>query len=304
MLSEQPVRAMLPRNNRGGYVFRQSTIGAWQRCAMQAHYLASGAPREQLSATAYGSVVHHALHVLERYGDLDQALATFEHYWHPDNIGELCDPVDVWLPRQTYGGLRSRGLRALRDYADLARSDEADILALEYTFTVPITGTDHDLTGTVDRLTIRKQRTIPYLSLDDHKTGKKPAYLRHAVQGTAYCYATTQRAFWDGFDAAPVQLHRRGELDGAALFELTKTWARRFRWIDLMHIEHHDGGWRSERDYARLRMAVNQIAACIDADIYPMTLSGDTCTYCAFRSICGGIGIASDDEGAPTRRPA
>ena len=283
---------MLERNSAGGYRFRQSTLSAAQRCYRQAHYYATAAAQEQSSAMAYGTVVHHAIHVLERYRDLGQAQATFAHYWHPENLPELCDRgIDYWLPRQSYGVLRQRGLGAIKGYWELLRDDESQLLGLEYSFEVAVDDTIHTLGGTIDRLAVRYWNRKPYLEIGDFKTGKRPTYLRHNLQGHAYAYASTRPEFWTGFAAVGA--------DPVKLWQQYRELPRRFRWIDLRDIKHVDGGWRSERDYARLKLAILELAALVDAGVYPMTLSGEACQYCPFRESCGGMGVAADTEGAP-----
>lgn len=321
-------------NGHGGYLIRQSDLSSWARCQLQKYYQdranadPEAAQPKTLSATEYGTVVHYALMNLEqlhhqgRDDALDVAIATFEHYWHPDNIHHIATPVQEWLPRQTYGGLRDRGRRVITDYHGLLRRDDSRLLALEYQFAVPleIAGVTHTLTGTVDRLSIKKHYTKPYLSIDDYKTGKQPTYLRHNVQGHAYAYATTQPEFWTGWENSGV-----GEL---ATFDLD-TWsalrrffdsygysvvdsrythpdderlmlaARRFRWVNMQEVKFADGGWRTERDYARLVLAIDAYVRACEAGIYSPTNTGEVCIYCPFRSTCGGIGLPPEKAGAP-----
>ena len=111
--------------------------------------------------------MHHALEVLERalheHVPFEQALRksleTFAHYWSPLNIESVCTPVpaDGWLPMQGYSVLRRKGLDTIRQYADLIRYDDNELLATEYPFIVPIVGTwdedendTHWLAGSID----------------------------------------------------------------------------------------------------------------------------------------------------------
>ncbi len=272
-------------------IIHQSDLSSFMRCPEQ-YRLSRTAPRESNSALAFGSVMHHALHVLERYHDLTAALDSFTYYWHPARISEICEPVppDGWLPRQSYSELRVRGLEMLRRYHDLSRYDEHEVLALEYEFTVDIPGTPHQLAGTVDRLATRPHKRATVLCVDDWKTGKEQAHLRHNMQGTGYAMATTQRAFWDGFGVDADALHAR-----------FADAPRRFTWINLRTAKFQDGGFREQRDYARFAAAVTELARMIDAGIYPLNLSGETCTYCPFRSSCKGLPLPDDDAdaGAP-----
>jgi ATP-dependent helicase/DNAse subunit B len=297
----------------GPLIVHQSDLSSWVRCPSAFMYSRQGQPGKQLSATAYGSVMHHALECFERlhrggsgsnseFTDaVDAAVETFTHYWHPTNIDTICQPVDTWLPRQGYAELRSRGINAIRTWAALTRYDDQVLLATEYSFQVPIDGTwdedtgePHILAGTIDRLAVRKEKRRPYLAVDDFKTGVQKKYLRHNVQFTAYCYATTKPEFWSGW---------RGEdgfgEQGAALYERFKPYARRGTWIDMKKVQPVNAGWRGPEDYRRFALAVEQITASMAADIYPLNLSGETCEYCEFKSICTGTGVPENDHGAP-----
>lgn len=296
---------MVRRNEHGGLVIRQSDLGSYSRCPQQkkiADGMDERGEREQtLSATVYGTVVHHALQVFEehhhagREDALDVALATFLHYWLPENIGDLeSGGIDVWLPRQTYGGLREKGQRVIKMYAEMIKSDTGQLLALEYQFHVPLLldGVQHTLTGTVDRMSRRltssgKRRA--FLNLEDYKTGKVPTYLRHNMQFTAYGWASTQRPFWDGFD------------DPEDAWAKTKDWARRTTWVDMNTVTRKDGGWRTAQDYLRLEVALREYVKAVEHDVYPLNLKGDVCTFCSFSrdGSCGGVPVADDDDGKP-----
>lgn len=292
-------------------VIHQSDLSSWMRCPTAFMYGKQGQPRRQTSALSYGSVIHHALETFERLRHTDgvkhaeaveAAVQTFEHYWHPSNIEAICDPVDLWLPRQGYSELRIKGADAIRTYCQLVKIDDHELLATEYGFSVPIFGTwdedlqePHTLNGTIDRLAVRYYTGRPVVAVDDYKSGKEYRFLRQNLQFTAYCYATTQPEFWtgaggeDGF----------GPERGALLYERFKALARRGTWINMRTVKFQDAGWRGPDDYARFALAVEQIVASIRADIYPLSLSGETCQYCEFRDICAGVGVPANDHGAP-----
>jgi hypothetical protein len=296
---------MIRYNEHGGLVIRQSDLSSYTRCPQQKKISddlqAQGIREQTLSATVYGTVVHHALQVFEehrhlgRADALEVALATFTHYWEPENIGDL-EPggIDVWLPRQTYGGLRARGIKVITEYAAMIEQDNGQLLALEYQFAVPlvIDGRQHTLTGTVDRMSRRMTtsgKRRPFLNLEDFKTGKVPTYLRHKMQFTAYAWASLQRPFWDGFD------------DPEDAWAKTHDWARRTTWVDMQTVTRKDGGWRGPQDYARLMVALREYIRAVEADVYPLNLEGAVCTYCPFSRTgqCGGVPVADDDEGKP-----
>lgn len=288
----------------------QSDISAWIRCPTAFMYGQQGLPRRQLSATAWGSVVHHALETFERVRHTEgmthqdatsAAISTFEHYWHPLNISAICEPVQEWLPRQDYSTLRALGIDNIRAYCVSMQLDDSSLLATEIGFQVPIPGTHdedtgqpHILAGTIDRLALRRYRGKPYLSVEDYKTGKEYKYLRQNLQFTAYCMATTQKEFWtgwngeDGFGA-----------DGPMLFERFHRYARRGMWINMRRVAPQDAGWRGPQDYNRFSLAVEQIVASIKADIYPLSLSGETCQFCDYAPICAGSGVPDAKHGQP-----
>lgn len=293
-------------------VFHQSDVAAANRCLAEWGYKRKGLTTTTNSAAAYGSVIHHAIQVFERQvalgtsrkAALQMALETFSFYWSPSNIEAICEPVppDGWLPRQGYSELRTKGLETIRQYADLIKFDESELLATEFSFMVPIDGTwdynlnePHYLAGSVDRLAVRYYRRALTVAVDDLKSGKEQVHLRHNVQGSAYCYASTKREFWTG--------HRGedgfGEERGNELFERFQGAGRRFTWINLRTIKFQDGGWRGPIDYARFALAIEQLAATVDADIFPLSISGAACTYCDMRRVCGGTGLPADDHGKP-----
>lgn len=317
----------LHRNDHGGYIIRQSDLGSWSRCQMQKHYqdVARSDPQAtqpaDLSITTYGSICHHAMHLMmaaHNNGDpdaLDQGLRTFEHYWNnPDQLGLR---ITDWLPRQTFGGLRERGRLAIANLFDLLTKDDHYLLALEYQFAVPyqLDGRLHTITGTIDRLTIKKQATKPYLSVDDLKFGKQPTYLRYNMQGTVYAWASTQDCFWTGWPESgmgdletfdPKTLGRLRDSFSSHGYRLYDAQdgdlplaSRRFRWINGHDIKIVDGGWRNARDYARMGLAIDAYIRACEQGIYAINQIGEVCKFCAWRKTCGGIGLPDEEAGAP-----
>lgn len=293
---------MVRRNEHGGLVIRQSDLGSYNRCPQQKKLRdtleGAGERQQTLSATVYGSVTHHALQIMEtlhhegRDDALEVAIATFLHYWHPDNVGVI-EPggIDVWLPRQTYGGLREKGQQVLKLHYEWLKGDTGQLLALEYQFAVPylIDGVQHTLTGMIDRLSSRRHLRKPVLNVEDFKTGKVPTFLRWNQQFSVYTYASTQRPFWDGFD------------DPEKAYETTKGWARRGTWIDMSTVTRKDAGWRAEADYARLHVALREYVKAVEADVYPLNMKGDVCMFCPFARTgqCGGVVLPEESDGAP-----
>jgi hypothetical protein len=322
---------MLRPNEHGGFIIRQSDLSAWERCQQQAVYYQAAkadptAPQGvALSATVYGTVVHYAMLNMEKLhheGDedaLDVGIATFLHYWDPENIEQIAEKIDRWLPRQTYGSLRDRGREAITTYYKLLTKEDSRLLGLEYQFTVPLLGIDgrqHTLTGTVDRLSIKRFYGTPYISIDDFKTGKQPTYLRYHIQGTCYAYASLQPEFWQSeqhpsFDDATLAALERAFAgnryklhDGTRLEDetITEVASRRFRWINLQTVKFADGGWRGPIDYERMRTTVTKYVDAHESNVFSLNLTGEICVYCPFNDTCTGLGIADEDHGAPSKR--
>lgn len=290
---------------------RQSDLASYARCPQQKHLkdLAKAGLVKRpsnLSRTVYGTVMHHAVQIMETLhaqGDpnaLEVAKSTFAHYWMPENLPELgqlgghpelVHGIDEWLPRDTYGGMRAKGLQAITDYYELLCSDDGLLLALEINFRVPIDlgpYGQHVLTGTADRVAIRKYLRKPYISVEDLKTGRQPTYLRYSLQWTVYCWASLQPEFWADFP------------DADERWQLYSGWARRGRWIDLRENKIKDCGWRAEADYARMFVALQEYVRAVEADIYPLSISGETCLWCDFRDgTCGGVPVPEETDGRP-----
>lgn len=248
-------------------------------------------PRKQLSATAFGSVMHTALHAGLVANSMDTAMKTFQYYWNPMNIEAVCPPVDVWQPRQTYASLMARGKETIKRFWELEPFDDIETIGLEYEFEVeldgvvdPQDGSTVVLAGTVDRLAIAKFRRRPVVLIDDFKTGKIAPYTRHALQGTAYCYATTREKFWDQFDPM--------------VFMEYATAPRRFRLTDLQNMKYVDGGFRGSLDYKRFLYTAQQFVNACHHETFVPTMDGSVCQWCDYRDQCAGIGL-DDREGHP-----
>lgn len=291
-------------------LIHQSLIADWAWCPQRvvlSQRVTAG--RRMTSYLAFGSVMHHALQVLERYRDLDKALDTFRWFWHPHNVEQITGapiPHDGWGRGHSYGRLLQRGVKVLQQWHDLLRFDESELLALEYEFIVPIEGTPHFLGGTMDRLSARWAKRIPILDIEDFKTGRQKWGLRHNLQGSGYAYATTRPEFWMGFQGEIDGRHYDttgesfGQERGAELFERFQGKARHFTWIDLngRSIKRVDGGYRGQLDYDRFALAVTEVVRSLEAGIYPLRIDGETCGICEFAGICGG-GLPDEDYGRP-----
>jgi hypothetical protein len=266
-------------------LIHQSDLSAMNRCGEQHRRSLAGHPSKQLSATAYGSVIHHALHTLERTRDLELALNTFEHYWHPNNIDAICEPVQEWIARHSYSGLLRQGLELLKRYWDLKAYDDETVLALEIPFVVPIGDTGHHLAGTIDRLAVRSYQRKPYLCVDDWKSGRKKTYLKYNLQHIAYSYATTQPEFWLG---NPEYLTEGWGAQGQTFLDAYGKYPRRGFWIDCSTAQPHwnDCGIKDEQDYQRFFRGVRNYAAMREREIFPLAIEGEVCQFCSYRDDC------------------
>lgn len=275
-----------------------SALADYDKCGLHYGYKRNpDTPRVENSYAAFGSVMHVAMHVMERswvapFGYVDDnalaaAKATFEHYWHPKNIEQVCPAIEEWGRGHTWTGLNEKGPKMLTDYADIRKGDEGTTLALEFPFEVPVEGTEHTISGYIDRSVVRHYQRKPYLGSDDYKSGRTPSFLRHHVQGHVYCYATTRREFWAPFGDQADEL-----------FELYAPLPRRFRWVSLSDGKSYDS-WRGERDWARLALMVNAVAEAIERGIFIPTLNGSTCERCEYVAICGDVPLPPEEHGRP-----
>lgn len=284
-------------------VVRQSDLASYARCAQQKKLTDLSragllAKPEQLSMTAYGSVLHYAVHVLEkltyekRADALDRAHATFDYYWQPANIAQICEPVTIWAARQTYSGLLRKGHQSLDLFAKHLKGDQSKLLGLEVEFNLPfeLDGEQHTFHGTMDRLSLRKTTSATYVNVEDYKTGQDYKHLRWNAQFSGYCWATTQEAFWEPWGAEGPRMYQRFHL-----------MARRGTWVSLRNgVDRQDAGWRGPQDYARFWACIREYVKAVKADIYPLSLKGDVCEFCRYREgLCGGVSVPDPEHGRP-----
>lgn len=285
-------------------IVRQSDLSSFSRCAQQKKlndiFKASGTPREQLSRTAFGSVMHHAVSVMERLhfekrlDALEKAHVTFAYYWTPENITQICEAVTIWCARDTYTGMLKKGHETLDLYRNYQLKDTSKLLALEIEFNLPfeLDGVQHTFHGTMDRLSLRKLSGQSFLNIEDFKTGKDYEHLRWNAQFSGYSWATTQEKFWT--DAW-------GEDEGLDLYDQLRLLARRGTWISLKSgVVRKDAGWRGPQDYDRFWACVRGYVKAVELDVYPLSLTGAVCFFCPYREgICGGVAVPDEDYGRP-----
>jgi len=279
---------------------RQSDLSSYARCPQQKHLydqqkagLLSKAP-EQLSRTAFGSVMHHATFAMEmahaqgQPDPLAVGLSTFEYYWDPAHISAVCDPVTIWAARDNWSGMLRRGLATLRVYWEHLKKDTGRVLGLEVHFEldIEIDGRQHTLVGTMDRLSLRKRSGQTVVEVEDFKTGVDYIGLRWNNQFTVYSWATTQPAFWDQW-GDPMMAHR------------LRLSPRHGTWISLHNgAKRSDAGFRGPQDYERMKLGLREYIKANELGVFPLSLTGSVCRYCPFREgLCGGVPVPDDDYG-------
>lgn len=271
-------------------LIRQSTIKTFMECGLKYRFQhLDQLPREQSGALTWGSVLHEAIMRLEQWhltskpGDeppLARAQEWFRAAWSDPASLDASLNIDYFLPRTSWKKYLDDGLDLIAKWWGIYQWDTDTVLAREHTFTVPIEGTDHHLTGTVDRLALRYMGGLDThaVLIQDYKTNRKVptySYLQHDLQFTAYAYASTRPEFWADLP------------NGEQLYQLYREQPRWGEWIHLRSPKRMDAGERSDLHYARLRYAITAIADAIATGIFVPNISGESCAYCDFRKQCG-----------------
>ncbi len=255
---------------------RQSGLKQFAACPRQWYYEHVREVGKDLSGslTVLGTVWHYAVEVYENYGyDLDLAIRTFTYYWdHPELIPPYYQGIDFWHRRTTHKSLLARGIKMLKMYHELRPWQEGRLIGSEINFEVPLGR--HTLTGSIDKLWYRPGYQA--LEVLDFKTGSYvPQKLKYNVQFTAYCYATERENFWENIP---------GYEDG---FERFKGWRRGVVWYHARNSKMFNAGYRTDQDYKRLLLQADEMERSIEAEIFPLDYSGETCGFCSFVEICG-----------------
>lgn len=234
-------------------------------------------PRQQNAKASFGTVIHHCLEMLNNGAELEAALEAFKDLWHnPEKLGVA---PDKWPKFTTYGGLRERGLGIIRDYHEMHKWGDREVLATEHHFLVPFGR--HELEGSVDCLELRrsgKGKTL--LIVNDYKTNtRKPtiAQLTANIQFTTYIYGSLQPEFWlgNGPDFPPIP-------NGEWLFQTLAQVPRRGMWTHLWSMSEVDAGDRDDDDFMRLYRACEEIERAIEHQVFVPCISGDTCGLCDY----------------------
>lgn len=253
----------------------QGTLKRWAECPLRVKYKLEGNVGSKSGAMVFGNAIHMAVMDMEIAGKLKVGLERFEQIWN--NLAEHDLEYDYLLPGTSFSKYAELGPRILTDWWELIQWDTDIVIAREYEFCVPVG--DHEVPGFIDKLAIRTLKGGEQVVLvSDYKTGSRVPTLdslRHDLQFTAYCYATTVPEFWDNIE------------NGTEYYESLKNARRVGEWVHLRDPRRVDAGERNEMHYNRLRYAVNAVGESIFMGIFPPTISGESCTYCDFRESCG-----------------
>ena len=260
----------------------QSMLKTWMTCPLQAKFqYEDQLPRLQNAKASFGTCIHHALEDYNKTGNVGAAISLFKDTWaHPEKLG--VEP-DYWPKFTNYAQLREKGVEILKEYDEQQKWDGRTVIATEHKFCVPFG--DHEISGIVDLIELKKSGNKRVLRLVDYKTNSaKPSFatLRFDIQFTAYVYASLQPEFWIGVPGTKYP----GISDGADWFERTKKMNRKAIWHHLWKGQEIDCGDRDDGDYERLYRLVTQIALAKEANIYIPTISADSCLYCSYTDQC------------------
>jgi len=266
-------------------------LGVWMTCPLQARFqYVDQLPREINAKTAFGSCIHHALHVYNTTNDVEEAVKEFRRVWNePESIGAA---FTYWPKYTSFGGLMNAGCEILREYDAKLQWEKRRVLGTEHKFLVPFGA--HEITGFVDLLETKKsKRGIETLRVIDYKSHSKQPFspqLRVNIQFTAYVYASMQPEFWLGngpdFPAMP---------NGEFYWETHKDMPRRAIWYHLMTNKEVDAGDRDDNDFMRLYRVACEVERALDHEVFVPNISGDSCTFCSYTDPCG-LHIPTEEE--------
>lgn len=268
-----------------------SMLTTWMTCPLQArfHYV-DQLPSEINAKTAFGSCIHHALHLYNTNFDVEQAVAEFRRVWNePALIGA---EFAYWPRATTFGGLMNRGTEILREYDAKQKWEKRRVLGAEHRFLVPF-GV-HEISGIVDLLEAKKSgKGVETIRVVDYKSNSKLPFgpqLRVNIQFTAYVYASLQPEFWLGngpdYPALP---------NGQFYWETLKDTPRRAIWYHLMANKEIDAGERDDNDFMRLYRVACEVERALDAQVFVPNISGESCVYCPYTDPCG-LHIPTEEE--------
>lgn len=264
--------------------FSASRIKLWMDCSQAAYYrYHEHHPTEQSGAASFGTVIHHVLELQAQGGWTEEALVKrFEELWYEPGL--LGVEPDYYHQRTSWSEYRALGVEVIKSYCRQYRLEDREVIATEYPFLVRMG--KHELTGFVDLLEVRKNyRGKKTLQIVDLKTASKQptkAQLAMDVQFSVYCYASLQKEFWVGVEGNP---DFPGLPDGEELYGRFLDMPRRAIWRHLRTQKDIDAGDRTDEDFERLHLVLNEIEKADVAGVHVPRV-GEACGLCDYSSIC------------------
>lgn len=231
----------------------------------------------------YGSCVHLVLEMINS-GQIapKKAVKTFEQMWgEPEKYG--MEPVETYPPRTSWKSYLKRGKESIAKYVESISWRDRQVIATEHKFLVKLG--DHELTGFVDHIEMTQDKKGNWvLMISDHKTAAKnpnATSLRYNVQISIYDLASRQKEFWigNGPDYPGIE-------DGERWWELTKDLPRLNIWHAVSNGKEINAGERTQEDFERLHLALDQITKQVEADVYALDISGESCHFCPYKKEC------------------
>lgn len=253
-----------------------SMISAWMGCPLQAKFKYVDKKKGTInSKTTFGICIHDALETYNLNGSVELAIDRFKQTWNDPSI--LNAVPDYWISAagNDYGSLREKGINILKEYNENLKWDNRTMIAAEHRFCVPFG--EHELSGIVDLVEMRKAGSKRILRIIDYKTaGKQPTKLelQANVQFTIYYYASMQKEFWVGYK------DYEGIGDGEKLYDAFKKTERHAIWHHLMKNKELSAGPREDGDFYRLYTVCEQINKALQHEIYVPNISASTCNFC------------------------
>lgn len=273
----------VPRSAAGGIRISPSLLQTWAVCPLQAKFKTlDKLPAPQSAAATFGSIIHLVLEELVWDDDLKAAEKRFLYLW--DNPEAIDLSPDYWPRGWTWQGKKKEGIQIIKRYHESRKWIKTKVLATEHKFVVPCGR--HDISGIVDLLEIGKKGSRRVLRIVDHKTGKVPYplwTLRYNIQFSVYAYASYQPEFWMGDgtgETKPIP-------GGAKMFDQFQNLPRVTVWNSLKNGREYETGSRTQKDFERLHMAIDEIEKAIENNVFVPNISADSCGICDFQEPCG-----------------
>lgn len=270
--------------------FSASRAQTYMTCPLQARFqYLDKLPRPKNSSAVYGICVHRALQHYNNTGDLDASVKLFCSVW--DKPEQIDEHIDTWTKGTNAGSMRERGIKTLHAYHEQKRWEKRTVIATEHKFVVPFG--KYELGGFVDLVElVKNKKGDPEIHIVDYKTNKrKPAImnLRWNVQFTVYSFAALQPEFWKGTSESP------GIKNGEDYWRMTQTIPVRPIWYQLELAQTIDAGIRNDEDFLRLHRVCDEMRKAMELDVYMPNISGESCTYCPYKTPCG-LPLHLDEE--------